>query len=84
MHGVLRGQPSVATEIQGRPVPGRDILVAPPPWTRWARDCFPTKTAAMLAAIAGKDERTAKRWLAGEFEPPQCVMAVLIAKLFER
>jgi hypothetical protein len=84
MYGVLRGQPSVATEMQGRPMPGRDILVPPPPWTHWARYCFPLKTAAELAAIAGKDERTAKRWLAGEFEPPQIMLAVLIAKLLAK
>ena len=39
---------------------------------------------ANLASLSGKDERTAKRWLSGEFEPPGCVMAALIAKLYER
>jgi hypothetical protein len=31
---------------------------------------WPDKTAACIATIAGRDERTAKRWLSGEYEPP--------------
>jgi hypothetical protein len=83
MHGVLRGQPSVASEMQGHFVPGRDKIAPLPEWVWWARHCWPSKTAAHLATLSGKDERTAKRWLAGEFEPPKVVMAALVAKLFE-
>jgi hypothetical protein len=39
---------------------------------------WPDKTAAHIAAIAGHDERTAKRWLSGECRPPvKLVLAVL-------
>lgn len=84
MYGVLRGRPSVASEMQGQFVPDRDKIVPPPNWVWFARHCWPEKTAAHLASIAGKDERTGKRWLSGEFEPPNVVVAALIAKLFER
>lgn len=45
-----------------------------------ARVLWPDNTAAHLAAIGGKDERTGQRWLRGEGEPPA---AVLIACLQE-
>lgn len=73
----------VATEIQGQFVPGRDNIVT----CRFAvaaRALWPFKTAAHLAAIAGRDERTAKRWLSGEFEPPNCVIAAIIAEITKR
>jgi hypothetical protein len=84
MHGTLTQRIHEAREIQGRLLRGEDKIVPPPNWVWFARHLWPTKTAAHLAAIANKDERTAKRWLAGEFEPPGVVMAALIAKLFER
>ena len=70
-----------AMEIQGR---GSGIFVPPPLWTDFARLLWPQKTAANLASISGRDERTAKRWLAGEFDPPNCVVVFLINKMFER
>lgn len=45
---------------------------------------WPHKTAAHLAAIAGKDERAAKRWLAGEFEPPPAVFLAIFAECLKR
>lgn len=84
MHGVLRGQPSVASEMQGQYVQGRDKIVPPPNWVVFARWYWPEKTAANLAALDHKDERTGKRWLAGEFELPTAVSLILFQKMFER
>lgn len=49
-----------------------------------AKLLWPDKTAVHLAAIAGRDPRTAERWLSGEFEPPLAVVLALIAKMFAR
>lgn len=75
---------ATALEIQGHFVPARDKIVRPWIFTDYARACWPSKTAEHLAAISGKDERTAKRWLAGEFEPPIVVVFAVINKMFER
>lgn len=48
---------------------------------RVAKLLWPGKTAAHLAAIAGRTERTAERWLSGEFEPPAIVIAAVIVEL---
>jgi hypothetical protein len=45
---------------------------------------WPFKTAIHIAAIAGVEERTAKRWLAGEFEPPAIVIAAIIVEITKR
>lgn len=71
-------------QIEGHVASGRDILVPPPNWVDFAKRHWPNKTAAQLAAIAGRDERTAKRWLSGEYEPPMPVVVALVTKLFER
>jgi len=86
MHGTIPSRIEQAREIERRLRQGDDKIVAPPIWTEFARLCWPLKTAAHLAALAGDKttERTAQRWLSGEFDPPNTVMAALIAKLFER
>lgn len=84
MHGVFGNAKNVATEIQGQFVPGRDKIVQAPPFADVCRLLWPDKTAACIAAIAGRDERTAKRWLAGEYEPPVVVILAVINKMFER
>lgn len=80
----LFGNPvAVAIEMQGHFVPGRDTFVR----TKFgavAKILWPEKTAAQLAAIAGKDERTAKRWIAGEFEPPAVIFAAVLLELVKR
>jgi hypothetical protein len=73
-----------ARQIEGQLSSGSDKIVPPPNWAWFARHCWPHKTAFHLADIGNSNERTAKRWLAGEFEPPNAVMVVLIQKLFER
>jgi T5orf172 domain. len=49
-----------------------------------ARALWPTKTSAHLAAIAGVDDRTAKRWLSGEYEPPAVIIAAIIVEITKR
>jgi hypothetical protein len=72
---------SVTNEIQGQFTEGRDKLV-----TRnfgpIAKVLWPVKTAAHVAAIAGRDERTAKRWLSGEFDPPLIVVVATMEAIF--
>ena len=84
MRTVYQRELAHATEIEGRIVSGEDTIVPPPNWVWFARRCWPEKTAAILASIAKKDERTAKRWLSGEFEPPNIIILTLYQKLLER
>ena len=49
-----------------------------------AKLLWPVKTAATLAAIAGTNERSAWRWLSGEFEPPAVVIAAVIVEITKR
>lgn len=83
MHGSFGNPAEVAREMQGQFRPGRDKIV-----TRKfgivAKALWPDKTAACVAAIANADERTAKRWLAGEFEPPAIVIAAIIVEITKR
>ena len=83
MHGSFGNPVAVASELQGHFRPGRDKIVTAL-FGDVARVVWPVKTAATLAALAGKDERTAKRWLAGEFEPPGVVIAALIVEITKR
>jgi hypothetical protein len=84
MQSVYEARASEATKIEGQLSSGGDKIVPPPNWVAFARHCWPHKTAFHLADIGKSNERTAKRWLSGEFEPPNAVMVVLIGKLFER
>ena len=70
------------SEIQGQ-VCHRG-LVAVPKFGDVCKVLWPRKPAAHIAAIAGRDERTAKRWLSGEFEPPVAVVIAVLQKMFER
>ena len=72
-----------ARAIQGRLSVGLDKTVTPI-FGAVAKVIWPIKTAAHLAAISGRDERTAKRWLAGEFEPPGSVLAAVIVEITKR
>lgn len=46
-----------------------------------AKVLWPVKTAACLASIAKTDERTAKRWLRGEHEPPLSVVLAVVHEM---
>ena len=81
----LFGNPNAtAREIQGQFLQGRDTVVPPPKFGAVCKLLWPLKTAAQLAAIGKRDERTAKRWLSGEYEPPIVVLVAVINKMFER
>lgn len=71
-------------EIRGRILRGEDKIVPTPLFADVCRLIWPEKTAANLAAIADRDERTAKRWLAGEFEPPIVVALYVFGRIFGR
>lgn len=85
MKGPYGNPDVVAREIQGQFVPGRDTLVPQPKFGAVCKLLWPHKTAAHLAAIAGnRDERTAKRWLAGEYDPPVVVVLAVLSEMFRR
>lgn len=83
MRSIFGNSEIVATELQGQFRPGRDKIVTRK-FGAVARVLWPEKTAAHVASIAGSDERTAKRWLAGEFEPPGIVIAAVIVEITKR
>jgi hypothetical protein len=74
---------AVAMELQGQFRPEQDKIVTRK-FGAVAKVLWPDKTAAHIASIAGADERTAKRWLAGEFEPPAIVIAAIIVEITRR
>jgi hypothetical protein len=84
MYGSLQQRIEEARKIEGRLSTGSDKIVPPPKFGDVCRVLWPNKTAAHIAAIAHREERTAKRWLAGEFEPPICVVVAVVQKMFER
>lgn len=51
---------------------------------RVAKVLWPFKTAWHLAAISKTNERTAARWLSGEFDPPYCVIEATMHEIFGR
>jgi hypothetical protein len=75
---------ATATELQGHYVQGRDKLVPPSKFGPVCKLLWPFKTAAHLAAIGKKDERTAKRWLSGEYDPPADVAMAVFAEILKR
>lgn len=83
MRSVYEQRLEEAREIEGRILQGRDVFVRT---TKFARVCYALwpgeKVAAKLAAVTGKDERTAKRWLSGEFEPPIAVALLVLQEIF--
>lgn len=74
---------ATATEMQGQFDAVRDKIVTRK-FGLVAKVLWPFKTAAHVAALANVDERTAKRWLAGEFEPPLCVILATIEETFRK
>jgi hypothetical protein len=78
------GNPAaVAREIGCQFRQGTDKIVMPM-FGPTAKFLWPIKTAAHLAAIANTNERTAARWLSGEFEPPISIVLAVIEKIFGR
>lgn len=83
MEGSFGNSARVAREIQGQFRPGVD-KIATRKFGAVAKVLWPDKTAAHIAAIAGADERTAKRWLSGEYEPPICVVLAVVDETFSK
>ena len=82
MRSVYEQRVAEAREIEGRIASGRDNLVTNYKFGAVCKLLWPFKTAAELAVIGKVDERTAKRWLAGEYEPPRVVLRAVINKMF--
>jgi hypothetical protein len=80
MVAISRVVPFRATKSEGQEIPGRDKIV-PRKFSAVAKVLWPQKTAAELAYIAKTDERTAKRWLRGEHEPPLSVVLAVIHEM---
>lgn len=72
--------PLRATKSEGQDQHRRDKLV-PRRFSAVARVLWPVKTAACLASIAKCDERHAKRFLSGEYEPPLSVILAVIHEM---
>jgi hypothetical protein len=83
MRSVYEARVVEAREIERQIRQGTDKIVSRK-FGAVAKVLWPYKTAAELAAIAGTNERTAARWLSGEFEPPVVVLLAVMQKMFER
>lgn len=84
MRAVFGSADAVASEIGGRFRPGRDKIVPPSKFSAVCKVLWPLNTAACIAAIAGKDERTGKRWLSGEFQADPIVYATIMLEITKR
>ena len=85
MRTVYEREIANAREIEGRITSGRDVFVHTTKFARVCKVLWPDeKIAPLLAAIGKRDERTAKRWLAGEFEPPIAVAMYVFNEIFKR
>ena len=83
MRSVYEERRAEATAIERQIQTGTDKIVSRK-FGAVAKVLWPFKTAAHLAAIANTNERTASRWLAGEFEPPAIVIAAVIVEITKR
>lgn len=71
-----------AREIDRQNSTGTDKIVVRPIFGDVAKVVWPDKPAAAIATIADTNQRTAERWISGESEPPPCVVAAMLAKIF--
>jgi hypothetical protein len=72
-----------ANEIERQLRQGDDKIVSRN-FGKVAKVLWPFKTAAHLAAIANTNERTAARWLSGEFDPPYVIIEAVMHETFKR
>lgn len=80
MRAVFGNAEATAREIGGQFRQGTDKIVSRK-FGAVAKVLWPFKTAAQLAAIAKTNERTAARWLSGEFEPPTSVVLACMVEM---
>jgi len=83
MRSVYERRAAEAREIERQICQGTDKIVSRK-FGPVARLLWPVKTAAHLAAIADTNERTAARWLSGEFEPPTAIVIAVMREIFGR
>lgn len=84
MSGPLQRRVADAREIERRLRQGTDKIVSVSKFGIVAKALWPINTAAYIAAIAKRDERTGARWLSGEFEPPGIVLAAILIEITTR
>jgi hypothetical protein len=84
MSGVLQARVDEARAIERQIRQGADKIVSVGNFGRVAKVLWPLKTAAHLASIADTNERTAARWLSGEFEPPVIIVMATMQEIFRR
>jgi hypothetical protein len=84
VHGTLQKRVDQARKIERQIRHGTDKIVSAGKFAVVAKALWPINTAAHIASIAGKDERTGSRWLSGEFEPPGVVLAAILTEITER
>ena len=81
MHGTLPKRVEEARQIEWQLRHGTDKIVSRK-FGPVAKLLWPLKTAAHVAAIAKTNERTAARWLSGEFPPPYSVVEATMHEIF--
>lgn len=84
MRTVFEEHVAEARSIERHLRQGTDKIVSVGKFGIVAKALWPFKTAAHLASIAKTNERTAARWLSGEFEPPVCIVLAVITEIFQR
>ena len=84
MSGVLAGRIEEARQTERQIRQGTVKIVSAGKFGVVAKALWPFKTAAHLATIASTNERTAARWLSGEFEPPGIVLAAIMLEITRR
>lgn len=83
MRSVYEEQVASASQTERQLRQGTDRIVSRK-FGAVAKLLWPIKTAAQLAVIANTNERTAWRWLSGEYEPPAVVIAAIIVEITKR
>lgn len=81
MRSVYEERVANASEIERQIRQGTDKIVIRK-FGPVAKFLWPFKTAAHVAAIAKTNERTAARWLSGEFSPPFSVIEATMHEIF--
>lgn len=84
MDGTLQRQVDEARKTERQIRQGSDKIVSVGKFGAVAKALWPLNTAAHIAAIAGRDERTGARWLSGEFEPPGIVLSAILTEIARR
>lgn len=84
MRSVYEERVENARQIERRLRQGTAEIVSVQKFGIVCKALWPFKTAAHLASIAGTNERTAARWLSGEFEPPGILIAAIIVEITDR